>query len=117
MKVLNVFGKGKVEDSGNSDGQGSQAKKPVSGATAGKPFLGQEQFVCWSALAEKWKLTLDRIAPKWQKPCVGLPKCKNVHIDFLRLPSKKDFLDNLHYCKTLTSKDISVLNKEIVLLY
>jgi hypothetical protein len=111
-------GKRKVEDSGKSDGKGTQAKKPVLITPSVKPFvLGQRQFVCWAALAEKWKLKLDRTAPKWQKPCLGKPKCKSVHIDFNRLPSKEDFLDNLHYCRTLTSKDISVLNHEVLALY
>jgi len=116
---IHPVGKRKVEELGTSGKEkGGQVKKPAAGSVAAKPFLlGQKQFVCWSALAEKWNLTLERIAPKWQKPCVGLPKCKNVHIDFLRLRSKKDFLDNLHFCKTLTSKDISVLNDKIVLLY
>ena len=69
--------KRKVEDSGKSDGKGTQAKKPASITPAVKPFiLGERQFVCWSALAEKWNLKLDRIAPKWQKPCEGKPKRK-----------------------------------------
>ena len=111
-------GKRKVEDAGKVDVKGSQAKKPVQSASAVKPFiLGQKQFVCWQALAERWNVKLERTATKWQKPCVGIPKCKNVHIDFNRLPSKTDFLDNLHYCRTLTSKDISVLNHEVVALY
>ena len=118
--------KRKVDDAGKGDGKGTQAKKPVLVVPAVKPFLlGQRQFVCWSSLAAKWKLTLDRTAPKWQKPCVGTPKCKSVHIDFnrlpskeeFRLPSKEEFLDNLHYCKTLTSKDISLLNGEVLALY
>jgi hypothetical protein len=111
--------KRKGDDAGKGDGKGTQAKKkPGLVVPAVKPFLlGQRQFVCWSSLAAKWKLTLDRTAPKWQKPCVGTPKCKSVHIDFNRLPSKEDFLDNLHYCKTLTSKDISLLNGEVLALY
>jgi hypothetical protein len=111
-------GKRKVEDSGKSEGKGTQAKRPGLITPAVKPFvLGQKEFVCWAALAEKWSLKLDRTAPKWQKPCLGKPKCKNVHIDFNRLPSKEGFLDNLHYCRTLTSKDISVLNREVLALY
>ena len=113
-------GKRKSEEPSAGDAsKGSGVKRVVTtGAVVVKPFiLGQKEFVCWASLSEKWNLKLDRTQPKWRKPCPGVPKCKNVHIDFKRLPSKKDFLDNLQFCRTLTSKDISVLESEVLSLY
>ena len=107
------------EPSAGDASKGKGVKKAaVPGVAAVKPFiLNQKEFVCWSSLSEKWNLTLDRSHPKWRKACQGHPKCKNVHIDFKRLPSKTDFLDNLHFCRTLTSKDISFLEGKILTLY